>query len=174
MADAHAELLTVIWELTTKLSNEALRAAENKAKELGFDLNKGVVSFAEARINLIYSRDLLSDAIQNKKLIQLPVTIQTGLKTILEEIVSRVTNLTNGTDDIVLFADRVEKFNIALWQYGFHNLSDQLLGFQTKMNQLKSQELSVENLLQSLHAASAIGNTVQEILTATQASSRAC
>lgn len=171
MADTHGDLLNGIWELTTKLSDEALKAAENKATELGFDLNKGVVNFAETRINLIYSRDLLSDAIQNKKLIQLPVTIQTELKATLENIVSSVTSLTNGTDDIVIFSDRVEKLNLALWQYGFHNLSNQLLGFQTKMNQLKSQELAIESLLQKLRATSAIGEAAQEALNATQASS---
>lgn len=59
MADTHGELLSGIWELTTKLSDEALKAAENKATELGLDLNKGVVNFVETRINLIYSRSVV-------------------------------------------------------------------------------------------------------------------
>jgi hypothetical protein len=156
MAEEHIDLLKEIWDLTTKISEESLLAASEKAQELKFDIDKGVVGFAETRINLIYSRDLIADAIKTNKLVQLPVTIQRDLHAQLSEIVQSLTALANGTDEIVLLADRVEKLTSLLWQYGFHNLSNEVLGYAKKINQLKSQEVAVDKLLTKLHDAEAV------------------
>lgn len=165
MAEEHIDLLKEIWDLTTKISEEALLAAAEKSQELKFDIDKGVIGFAETRINLIYSRDLIADAIKNDKLVQLPVTIQRDLHSQLSEIVQSLTALANGTDEIVLLSDRVEKLNTLLWQYGFHNLSNEVLGYAKKINQLKAQEVAVDKLLTKLHDAETVRDSALQTVT---------
>jgi len=161
MAEKYLGLLNDIWELTTKLSDEAIDAAALKAQELGLDLDRGVVSFAETRINLLASRNLIVDAIDNEKLVQLPVSIQQDLLAKLTEITQSVVALANGTDDIVLLADRVEKLAASLWQYGLHNLSGEVLGYTKKINQLKGQEVVIDGLLAKLRDAEALRDAAQ-------------
>jgi hypothetical protein len=161
MAEKNSGLLHDIWELTTKLSEEALNAAAEKAQELKLEMDKGVVSFAETRINLIYSRDLIADAIQHEKLIQLPLTIQKDLDSQLSEIIQSLAALANGVDEIVALTDRVEKLNTLLWQYGFHNLSDEVLGYEKKINQLKAQEVTADGLMTKLRDVEGIRDSAQ-------------
>ena len=51
MAEQGLSTLNLIWEATTKLSEDAIEAARSKALSLSFDIDKGKVGFAETRIN---------------------------------------------------------------------------------------------------------------------------
>ncbi len=135
------ESMIKIWEMLTRLTEEAQIAALSKCKEIGFDLNRGIVSLEESFINLSAARSILTDAIEKNKLTQLPITIQKTILGQLEAISNSLTALNNGTDEIVNLVDRIEQLNTSIWQYGLHNLSDQVLGYQNKLNQLKNQEL---------------------------------
>jgi hypothetical protein len=65
-----------IGKLANTLSNEMQTAAVKKARELGFDLQRGRLSLEETLINLSHNRDLLIDAAQKSKLPQLPLKVQ--------------------------------------------------------------------------------------------------
>jgi len=62
-------------EILSTLSDEALRAAATKCEELGLDPNRGVVSLQESFANLRPARDIITDAVEQGKLAQLPLTI---------------------------------------------------------------------------------------------------
>ena len=143
-------MIEQIWEILTTLTEEAKNSALAKCKELGFDPNRGVISLEESFINLNAARLILMDAIEKKKLIQLPITVQKTLLVQLEAIAKSLTGLIGGTDEIDNLADRIEQLNTAIWQYGLHNLSEEVLGYQTKLNQLKTQELQVGKLSEEL------------------------
>lgn len=73
-------------EILSTLSDEAQRASLAKCEELGLDPNRGVVSLQESFANLTAARDMLTEAIQQGKLAQLPLTIQTALTGNLEAV----------------------------------------------------------------------------------------
>jgi len=136
-------MIEQIWKLQNKFSNEAHQEALSKCIELGLAQDSGVVPLDDSYINLIWSCNTLKDAIEKKKLIQLPITIQLELIEALEKISSNHESLLTGTDTVKVLTDNIEKLYTAIWRYGLNHLSDDLLGYQTKLNQLKDIERSV-------------------------------
>lgn len=125
-----------MWNVLTTLTDEAQNAAVAKAEELGFDQNRGDVPLAESLTNLNFAINILKDAIRKEKLTQLPLTVQKVILANLGTISSSIMNLTKGTDEIVNLVNAIETLNTSMWQYGFYNLSEEVLGYQTKLNQI--------------------------------------
>lgn len=142
-----------MWEILTTLTEESQKAALDQCADKNFDIKRGVVSLDESFINLNAAKSILSDAIEKRKLIQLPLTIQKVILTHLESITRALTNLINGSDEVENLSNYIEQLNTAIWQYGLHNLSTEQLGHLTKMNQLKIQEVEIANLRRELKAA---------------------
>lgn len=157
-------MISKMWEILTTLTKETLNAALIQCDEKGFDKNRGIVPLHESFINLSYSKNILDDAISNRKLIQLPITVQNTLLSQLDSISKSLTNLTNGTDEVENLANYIEQLNTAIWQFGLHNLSDQVLGYQEKMNQLKNQELEIEKLKSELDVAIEKNTILEKII----------
>lgn len=147
------DFLSQIWDISTTLTEEAMLAASTKANELGFDPDRGLVPLQESLINLLSARAVLEDAIQNKKLIQLPITVQKEILTNLQNVSKSLQGLINGVDEIVNLTNSIESLSTAIWKFGLHNLSDQVLGYQTKLNQLKNQELQIHRAVTELKAS---------------------
>jgi predicted nucleic acid-binding Zn-ribbon protein len=147
------DLLAQIWSLSSTLTEEAMAAATRKAQELQLDQNRGVVSLRESFINLSSARGVLEDAIDKQKLVQLPITVQKELLTNLQAISKPLQGLTAGTDEIVNLVNSIEALNTAIWKYGLYNLSDQVLGYQTKLNQIKAQEVQISKVIAELESA---------------------
>lgn len=164
MAAQGSDVLALVWEATTKLSEDAIEAARVKALSLSFDIDKGPVGFAETRINLIHSRDVISDAIEHEKLVQLPLSLQTDLLKLLNDLVEHLAALAGGKDETLLFAGKVEQLSVFLWQYGFYNLSNEVLGYQRKLNQLKSLEVESDKLIRKLQSSQALNETASDVL----------
>ncbi|MBI4546437.1 MAG: hypothetical protein HY707_00545 [Ignavibacteriae bacterium] len=144
------DLIEKMWEVLTTLSDEAQVASLAKCSELGFDPNRGEITLDESFINLKQARSILIDAIQKKKLIQLPITIQKTLLSHLESISRFLSSMTGGTDEVVNLVNSIEQLDTAIWQFGFYNLSNEVLGYLEKMNQLKKQELALIDLQRKL------------------------
>ncbi len=132
--------------IVTTLSDDAQSAAVRKCQELGFDPNKGRISLEETLINLSQARDILLDAIDKGKLTQLPLKLQYALLSQSEKAAQALTALVNGTDAVINLEDSVEELTASIWQFNLHNLSDQVLGFHNKMNQLKSLETRIRQV----------------------------
>lgn len=152
-AQSAPDLLGQIWNILTTLTEEAMAAAQKKCMEMSFDPNRGVISLAETFINLSSARNVLADAIDQKKLIQLPITLQRELLANLTEISRALQGLTAGTDEVVNLVNTVENLNTSIWRYGLHNLSDQVLGYQKKLNQLKNLEVQLNKGIAELDSA---------------------
>lgn len=153
-----------MWEILTTFTEESQKAALDQCTEKGFDIKRGIISLDESFINLSSIRNILADAIQKKKLIQLPISVQTTLLANLESISRSLTNLVNGTDEVENLSKSIEQLNVAIWQYGFYNLSDEVLGFLDKMNQLKKQEVELANLRRELQNALKQKKALENIL----------
>src|SRR5882762_7628002 len=154
------DFLGQIWSISTTLTEEAMAAALKKGKEANFDQDRGIVPLRESFINLSSARAVLEDAIEKQKLVQLPITVQKELLANLETISKSLQGLTAGVDEVVNLTTAIEVLNTAIWKYGLHNLSDQVLGYQKKLNQLKNQELQIATLLAQLDAAQVTANAV--------------
>ena len=152
-ASTKDDLLSQIFSVCTTLTEEAMAAASAKAKEAGFDPNRGMVPLPESFINLSSARATLEDAIEKQKLVQLPITVQKELFANLETIAKSLQGLTAGVDEVVNLTSAIELLNTSIWKYGFYNLSDQVLGHQKKLNQLKNQELQIAKLVEQLDGA---------------------
>ena len=152
---AKDDFLSRIWSICTTLTEEAMAVASAKAKELGFDPNRGLVPLPESFINLSSARSIIEDAIEKQKLVQLPITVQKELLANLESIAKSLQGLASGVDEVVNLTTAIEALNTAIWKYGLHNLSDQVLGYQKKLNQLKNQELQISKVVTLLEGASA-------------------
>lgn len=189
-----------MWEILTTLTEESKNAALVKCVELGLDTTRGDVALDESYINLNAAAIILKDAIQQRKLIQLPITIQTVLVAILESIAKHQTNLIAGSDEVINLSTAIEKLNTTIWQYGLHNLSNEVLGYQEKVNQLKTLEIDstrinnelkdglklkkkleqlhteaegqLELISQSLNTANQVGTEIGQALIATTDSSQ--
>jgi predicted nucleic acid-binding Zn-ribbon protein len=143
-------MIEKIWELLTTFTDESQKAALDQCVEKGFDIKRGIVSLDESFINLTAAKNVLIDAIQKKKLIQLPISIQKVILNHLESISKALANLAAGTDEVENISNYIEQLNVSIWQYGLYNLSDQVLGFLEKMNQLKTQEVELTSLKRDL------------------------
>lgn len=157
-------MIAKMWEILTTLTEEAQNTALAKCKELGFDPNRGTVSLDESFINLNAVRLILMDAIEKKKLIQLPITVQTTLFGYLEAISKFQTSLIGGSDEVVNLTNIIEQLNTAIWQYGLHNFSTEVLGYQTKLNQLKNQDLEVKRLKSELETGLQLKSELEQLL----------
>lgn len=130
---------------------------------MGLDPNRAVVSLDESYINLNSACNILKDAIQKRKLIQLPITIQNAIASSLEAIAKHQAGLIAGSDEVVNLSDAIEKLNTHIWQYGLHNLSDEVLGYQTKLNQLKTMELAATEVKRELQKGIAVKKKLEQI-----------
>lgn len=135
-----------MWELLSTFTPESQKNVMAKCEELGFNKSRGEVNLDESYINLNTCVSLLKEAIEKKKLIQLPITVQKVIIASLESIVKAQTNLLIGSDEVVNLTAYIESLNASMWQYGLFNLSDEVLGYQTKLNQLKQLEVEVADL----------------------------
>jgi hypothetical protein len=147
------DFLAQIYSISTTLTEEAMAAASAKVAEKGFDPNRGLITLPESFINLSSARAVLEDAIDKRKLIQLPLTVQKEILANLETISKSLLGLSDGVDEIANLVNAVESLNTTIWKYGLHNLSDQVLGYQTKLNQLKNQELEISKAVAALRAS---------------------
>lgn len=65
---------------------------------------------------------------------------------LLESIAKHQTNLIAGSDEVINLSNAIEKLNTTIWQYGLHNLSNEVLGYQAKLNQLKILEIDATRI----------------------------
>jgi len=157
-------MIKKMWEILTTLTDESRQAALSKCEELSLDQNRGIVSLDESFINLNAARHILMDAIEKNKLIQLPLTVQKVLISHLEAISKFQTGLITGTDEVVNLVNAIEQLNTAIWQYGLHNLSDEVLGYQSKLNQLKSLEIEARELSRVLSEGLQLKEKIEQLL----------
>jgi len=143
-------------------------ASLEESTEAGFDVDRGFVPLPESFINLSSSRSVLEDAIEKQKLVQLPITVQREILANLQNISKSLLALAGGADEIVNLTNAIETLNTSIWKYGLHNLSDQVLGYQKKLNQLKNQELQVSKVLAQLEAAKTVAGDVKQAAAETQ------
>ena len=147
------DFLSQIWSVSTTLTEEAVAAALKKCKDAGFDQDRGIVPLRESFINLLSARGILEDAIEKQKLVQLPITVQKELLSNLQTISRSLQGLSDGTDEVVNLANSIELLNTSIWKYGLHNLSDEVLGHQKKLNQIKNQEVQLSKAIAELGTA---------------------
>lgn len=157
-------MINKMWGLLETFTDESQRAALFKCDELGFDKNSGEVSLDVSYINLRLARDILKDAIKEKKLIQLPITIQKIIFASLEKIAACEAKLIEGSDEVGNLSEAIEGLYTEIWQYGLHNLSDEIIGYQTKMNQLKNMELATEEAKKKLEEGILVKENLEQIL----------
>jgi len=155
-------MIETIWEVLTTFSSEAQQQATSKCEELGFDQTRGVISLSESYINLNSATNILKDAIEKNKLIQLPISIQKILSVTLNEIQKYQASLASGVDEVVNLCGAVEKLNTQIWQYGLHNLSEEVLGYQTKLNQIKALEITLKDANKELRKGVKLNASIEQ------------
>lgn len=151
--------------IVTTLSDDAQNAALMKCKELGFDTNRGKIALEETLINLSQAREILLDAVDKGKLAQLPLKLQYSLYALAEKAAQDLTALVNGTDAVLNLESDVEDLTASIWQFNLHNLSDQVLGFHSKMNQLKNQETRIRQVSRLAEEFASLHEAAKQTLT---------
>lgn len=136
-------MIDEIWALLNKLPSDAYQTALSKCKELGVDPDSGIVTLDESYTNLSWSCNTLKGAIEQKKLIQLPITIQSELRETLKAIVANHEALIAGSNVVDALTRVIEKLFTEIWRSGLNNLTDEQLGYLMKLNQLKEIESSI-------------------------------
>jgi DNA repair exonuclease SbcCD ATPase subunit len=153
-----------IWRVATTLTDDAQNAAMRKARELGFDLNRGRIPLEETLINLSLNRDILLDAADKNKLVQLPLKLQYNLLAQTQKVSESLTALANGTDALLTIEDSVEDLTSIVWQYNLRNLSEEVLGFHSKMNQLKVLETAIRKAHREAEEFGTSSSRAQDLL----------
>ena len=136
-------MIDEIWALLNKLPSDAYQTALSKCKEFGVDPDSGIVTLDESYTNLSWSCNTLKGVIEQKKLIQLPITIQSELREILKAIVANHEALIAGSNVVDALTRVIEKLFTEIWRSELNNLSDEQLGYLMKLNQLKEIESSI-------------------------------
>lgn len=90
-----------MFPILTTFTEESQGAILARCSDLKFNPDSGAVPLRESFINLGAARDILIDAIEHQKLIQLPITIQSMLLKNLSEISRAQASLLGGTDEVV-------------------------------------------------------------------------
>jgi len=134
------DLAKELWKVATTFTKEAQEAVVRKCHELGFDVNRGHISLEETLINLSDARDVIIDAVIKNKITQLPLKVQYSLLEQLNSASDQLASISSGKDSVEALEAAVEDLTASIWNYRLHNLSGQVLGYETKMNQLKAQE----------------------------------
>ncbi len=166
--DLPKELRRIINTLTDDVQNAALK----KCRELELDPNKGRISLEETLINIGQARDILLDAIEKSKFVQLPLKLQYSLFEQVQAVARELTELTNGTDAVLNLDAAVEELTASVWQFQLHNLSDQVLGFHGKMNQLKSQETRIRQVAREAEEFASLHQQANQLFAAISERSR--
>jgi hypothetical protein len=148
------EIPKELWQVATTLTAEAQEAAVRKCQELGFDTSRGHIPLAETLINLSDARDVIIDAVEKNKMTQLPLKLQYSLLEQLKSASDQLASISGGKDSVQALEAAVEELTASIWNYRLHNLSGQVLGYETKMNQLKVQETLIR---QAAHEAKGLG-----------------
>lgn len=158
------DLINQMWELLNTLSQETQSAIIAKCEELGLDQNRGEIPLQESFINLSQSRDILLDAVQRDILIQLPLTFQKQILGNLENIVKYQNSFVSGTDEVINLVTAIEALYSNIWKFGLHKISDKLLGYMTKMNQLKELEIKAKELHKELEQGVKVKSKITDLL----------
>jgi len=145
--DEKESIPSKLWDVVTTLTDSAQQAAVRKAQEAGHDLDAGQIPFQETLINLSHDRDVLRDAVEKGRIVQLPLKLQYRLLAETTKVKSQLDALTSGTDAVVPLETAVEDLNATIWQLNLQNLSPEILAFDGKMNDLKSQEVQIKKIL---------------------------
>lgn len=158
-------MIDELWKLLSKFTPDAHQAALSKCAELEFDQDVGVVSLNESYNNLIWCSNTLRDAIEKSKLIQLPITIQGEMLETAKAISASHDELLEGTDVIKTLVEAIERLFTDIWRYGLNHLADEVLGYQTKLNQLKDIERSIIQTKATLEEGVASKQSLDQLLT---------
>lgn len=145
-------MIEKLWDLLTTITPESQNNVVQKCTEYGFNVTRNEVSLDESFINLNASAQLLRDLIEKQKLIQLPITIQKSFISTFQNIINSQNSIVSGSDAVENLVVYIESLNTQIWQYGLHNLSDEVLGYQTKLNQIKQLEVEIGQLKKELQA----------------------
>lgn len=157
-------MIEELWKLLEKFSPEAHQSILEKAEELGLDQKSGIVPLNESYINLTWCSNIIREAVEKNKLIQLPITIQKEMLEIVQTISTSHDQLLAGTNSINALTASIEKLFVDVWRYGLNQLSDEVLGFQIKLNQLKEIEQSVITTKIALEEGIAAKQTLDQII----------
>ena len=98
------------------------------------------------------------------KFTQLPLKLQYSLLSQSRRVAESLTALVNGTDAVVNLVESVEDLTVSIWQFNLHNLSGEVLGFHNKMNQLKSQETRIRQVLREAEEFASLRGTAERTL----------
>ncbi len=148
-----------LWQVATTLTQEAQEAAVRKCQELAFDTIRGHIPLEETLINLSDARDVIIDAVEKNKMTQLPLKLQYSLLEQLKSASDQLASISSGKDSVQALEAAVEELTASIWNYRLHNLSGQVLGYETKMNQLKAQETLIR---QASHEAKGLSNVREQ------------
>src|SRR5262245_4884677 len=124
---APRDLPQEIWRVASTLTGDMQKAALQKARSLGFDLNNGRIPIDETFINLTRHRDLLLDSINEHRFTLLPLKLQYRLLQRLQPVADALSSLVNGIDAFLALEDAVDDLSSEIWQNNLHNLSGQIL-----------------------------------------------
>lgn len=158
-------MIDELWQLLSKFTPDAHQAAITKCVELEFDQDAGVVSLNESYNNLVWCSNTLRDSIEKKTLIQLPITIQGEILETAKAISTSHDELLAGTDVIETLVEAIEKLFTDVWRYGLNHLAGEVLGYQTKLNQLKDIERSIIQTKATLEEGIASKQSLDQLLT---------
>jgi hypothetical protein len=136
-----------IWEIVTTLTENMQQAAVRKAQDTGYDLEAGQIPFQETLINLSHDRDVLREAVEKGRIVQLPLKLQYRLLAEATKVKAQLEALVGGSDAVLPLESAVEDLSATIWQFNLQNLSSEVLSFESKMNDLKSQETQIKKVL---------------------------
>ena len=158
------EVAKEIGRVASTLTEDMQSAARKKSRDLGFDLTRGRLSLDETLTNLSSIRDVLLDATEKAKLVHLPLSLQYTLYSQTLKVSETLTSLVNGTDAVQALENVVDDLTSSAWQYNLHNLSEEVLGFQQKMNQLKNYEILIRKAHQDAKEFEAVAERARTLL----------
>jgi len=132
-----------IVEKLRLITADSIRKMEEASKAFGPEGAPTLIPFERSLKDLEWARAQLDDAIRSGKLDMLPNARQQGFSDFIDSINSDLALGAEGNDRRQSLAEAIEKLNGAVWDSGIHNLSNELFGYQSKMNSLKEIEVEL-------------------------------
>lgn len=159
-----SEIIPKLHRLLTTFSKETKEAALAKCQEHGFDVNRGTIPLEETLINLDSSVAALAEAIERGKLQQIPLSLQRRILKLVQEVEDSLSRLIGGSDEIINLTDAVEAISAEIWQSRLLELSDEILGFNRRLNEVKQLEVQANASIVKLNEGLSLKPELEQLI----------
>jgi myosin heavy subunit len=153
-----------IQESLNKITDTIIGEVKTKCEGQDYDKTHVSMTLDEAFNSIQHIRNTLADLNKKGLWTSIPKAIQVELTRELDTIIDYLNKITEGNIDIVSLIKATEGYEKLLWQYHLNNLSSKVLGYETKMEEIKRYEAEIKRTRTEIQKALEIKQEIETLV----------